>query len=58
MEKFKVRFRDLSVNNLEQKKEILKAVDSVLTHGQFMLGREVELLEKKIASYPLIFAND
>ena len=51
VKKPKVRYRDLSVSNLEQKNEILKAVDRVLTHGQFMLGPEVETLEKKIAKY-------
>jgi dTDP-4-amino-4,6-dideoxygalactose transaminase len=52
MEKInKVRFRDLSVSDLFLKKELLEAVDRVLTHGQLLMGEEVELFEKKIADY-------
>ena len=47
MKPTKIQFRDLSVSNPLQKKEILEAVDRVLTHGQFMLGPEVEVLENK-----------
>lgn len=53
MEKQKVRipFRDLSVANTTLKTELLQAVDKVLTHGQLLLGPEVELFEDKVAKY-------
>ena len=46
-----VKFRDLSVDDPQVKDELLQAVDNVLTHGQLLLGPEVELLEKKLADY-------
>lgn len=52
MEKInKVRFRDLSISDPILKKELLQAVDRVLTHGQLLMGEEVELFERKIADY-------
>ena len=48
---YKVRFRDLSVNDSKLKNELLTAVDRVLTHGQFILGPEVEQFEKRVAKY-------
>jgi len=47
----KVRYRDLSVNNPEIKKELLDAVDNVLTHGQIILGPEVQKFEESVAKY-------
>ena len=46
-----VPFLDLSLRNQKQKKEILAAVNRVLTHGRIVLGPEVEELEKKVASF-------
>ena len=46
-----VRYRDLSVENPALKLELLAAVDRVLTHGQILLGPEVEQLEEEIARY-------
>jgi len=44
-----IRFRDLSVKNIALKKELLQAVDEVLSHGKIMLGPEVEQFECKMA---------
>jgi dTDP-4-amino-4,6-dideoxygalactose transaminase len=44
-----IRFLDLSVQDPQMKKELLQAVDNVLTHGQIMLGPEVQELENNIA---------
>ncbi len=44
-----VSFLDLRVKDPELKRELLEAVDRVLSHGQLMLGPEVEALEKLIA---------
>ena len=46
-----VRFRDLSVVDAQQKRELLEAVDRVLTHGQLLLGPEVEQFEERMAQY-------
>ncbi len=45
----KIPYRDLSVTNEQQKKELLESVDRVLSHGRIILGGEVDLLETKIA---------
>ena len=47
----KVRYRDLRVDDPVMKKELIKAVDKVLTHGQIILGPEVEEFEGLIADY-------
>ena len=44
-----VPFLDLSVSDPEFKKELLNAVDKVLSHGQLVLGPEVDELEYKIS---------
>lgn len=49
--KFKIRFRDLSVTDPLLKEELLNAVDRVLTHGQLLMGEEVEQFEKRVAEY-------
>ena len=45
----KVRYRDLSVSDPKIKKELLNAVDKVLTHGKILLGPEVKEFEDLIA---------
>ena len=45
----KVRYRDLSVKDPQIKDELLEAVNSVLTHGQIILGPEVEYFEELVA---------
>ena len=45
----KVRFKDLSVSDTKIKKELLNAVDKVLTHGKILLGPEVKEFEQFIA---------
>ena len=45
----RVRFRDLSVTDPAQKARLLEAVDIVLTHGQLLLGPEVDRFEQAIA---------
>jgi len=47
----KVPFLDLRITDKQEKKNLLKAVNNVFTHGRIVLGPEVELLEKKIADY-------
>lgn len=48
---YRVRFRDLSVTDPSHKAKLIEAVDTVLTHGQLLLGPEVELFESKISEY-------
>jgi len=45
----KVRYRDLSVSDPQVKKELLNAVDGVLTDGKILLGPEVKKFEELIA---------
>lgn len=47
----KIRFRDLSVSDPIMKEELLNAVDRVLTHGQLIMGEEVEEFEKRVSDY-------
>ena len=44
-----IPYLDLSIKNPTLKKELLDAVDTVLTHGRLVLGPEVEKFEKEIA---------
>jgi len=46
-----IRYRDLSVSDPVMKRELLDAVDRVLSHGRIILGPEVEEFEKQIAAY-------
>ena len=46
-----IRYRDLSVNDPCLKKELLEAVDKVLTHGKIILGPEVAEFENLVAKY-------
>ena len=43
-----IPYLDLSIKNQALKKELLNAVDAVLTHGRIVLGPEVEKFEKEI----------
>ncbi len=45
-----IRYRDLSVKDPVLKKELMQAVEKVLDHGWFILGDEVETLEREIAA--------
>ena len=45
----KIPFLDLSIHDQHSRKELLKAIDSVLCHGRFILGPEVERFEMEIA---------
>lgn len=45
----KVRFRNLGVKNQDLKSKLLKAVEEVLDHGQWMLGPEVGAFEEYVA---------
>jgi dTDP-4-amino-4,6-dideoxygalactose transaminase len=47
----KIPFLDLRVTDVQEKKELLGAVNQVLTHGRIVLGPEVEKLEQKVALY-------
>jgi dTDP-4-amino-4,6-dideoxygalactose transaminase len=49
--KYRVPFLDLRITDRQEKKELLYAVNKVLTHGRIVLGPEVEELEKKIAEF-------
>ena len=44
-----VPFLDLRVTDLEERAELLKAVEDVLTHGRILLGPEVEEFERRVA---------
>jgi len=44
-----IRFLNLSVEDPQQRSELLEAVDGVLRHGQLMLGPEVGAFEKAVA---------
>ena len=46
-----IPFRDLSIKDQGLKKELLQAVEKVLTHGRFILGPEVETFEKEMAAW-------
>ena len=45
----KVRFLDLAIKDLEERKAISASVEQVLIHGMVIQGPEVEQLERKIA---------
>ena len=45
----KVRFFDLRVKNKKLNKELVSSVKRVFSHGQVLLGPEVDQFEKKIA---------
>ncbi len=45
----RIRYRDLRVTDPEYKKKILDVIDSVLSHGQILLGPEVEKFETEVA---------
>ena len=45
----KVRYRDLSVSDPQMKKDLLNAVDNVLTHGQILHGPEVKKFEEFVS---------
>lgn len=47
----KVRFVNLEFKNSIFKKKIIKRFDKILTHGQFILGPEVQEMEEKIAKF-------
>lgn len=47
----KVSFLDLRISDVEEKRELLLAVESVFDHGRIVLGPEVQELEEKIASF-------
>jgi len=47
----KIPYRDLSVKNQEQRKELLEAVERVLSHGRIILGPEVEAFEERVARF-------
>ena len=49
MHPYDVRFLDLRVLDREIKQELLAAVDNVLSHGQLVLGPEVQALEEEIS---------
>ena len=45
-----VRFRDLSVSDEALRAELMEAVETVLRHGQVLMGPEVEVLERAVAA--------
>ena len=47
----KIRLRDLNRQYTKNKKVIDLAINNVLSHGQFISGNEVEILEQKLAEY-------
>lgn len=49
--KNRVPFLDLRISDKKEQKDLLKAIEKVLTHGRIVLGPEVERLERKIAKF-------
>lgn len=47
----KLQFIDLSAQQKRIRKEIEERIMAVLDHGQYIMGPEVELLEKRLADY-------
>ena len=43
----KIRYLNLSVNDLDHRREIMEVVENVLIHGQIILGPEVSEFEQK-----------
>lgn len=46
-----IRFLDLRINNDQEKRLILKCIENVFDHGQFILGPEVSKFEETVAKY-------
>lgn len=47
----KIRFRDLSLADGPRRKAVLDAVERVLSHGELIMGREVEAFEAQLAGF-------
>lgn len=47
----RVRFLDLRVKDRDERSDILNAVETILDHGQVVLGPEVQEFERRIADY-------
>ena len=50
-----LKFNDLNSNYKINKKNIDKNIKKVINHGQFIMGPEIDLLEKKLSK--LKFSN-
>ncbi len=46
-----IPYLDLSIKDSKRRKELLDAVDRVLSHGRVILGPEVKEFEEKVAAY-------
>lgn len=46
-----ISFHDLRIDNDQEKMSILKCIETVFDHGQFILGPEVTEFEKTVAKY-------
>ncbi|MDZ7598502.1 MAG: aminotransferase class I/II-fold pyridoxal phosphate-dependent enzyme [Desulfobacterales bacterium] len=51
MEKTKLQFIDLAAQQRRIRKEVEEGIKAVLDHGQYIMGPEVALLEKRLAEY-------
>ncbi|MDC1296501.1 DegT/DnrJ/EryC1/StrS family aminotransferase [Alphaproteobacteria bacterium] len=51
MKNKKIRFLNLSVTNLKEKKIIIKSISEVLDHGIMVMGPEISRFEKKVAKF-------
>ena len=51
VEKMQIPYRDLSVTDAKLKADLIAAVETVLSHGRFILGPEVTELEDRLAEY-------
>lgn len=47
----KIPYMDLSIKNLEERQELLSAIDKVFQHGRIILGPEIIELETSVAKY-------
>ncbi len=51
MEKTKLQFIDLAAQQRRIRKKVEEGIKAVLDHGQYIMGPEVALLEKRLAEY-------
>ena len=47
----KIRYVDLSVKDKNLRKAYITSLNKIFNHGRFILGPEVDILEKKLANF-------
>ena len=51
MKKKKIPFMNLQVNDAKERKKLNETFVRLMNHGQYMMGQELDVFEKKIADY-------